>query len=123
MIKGAIDLPNSEASEKMIPFEEVYTISLDTELTEERFKKLKTIGYSRIPVYRGRNKHDIVGILLMKKLIGVSAKQGIRVRDLDLKLKRPLVISPDETLEKLMKVFGSGKSHMAIIVENKQIMQ
>lgn len=73
------------------------------------------LGYSRIPVYRGDNKHDIVGILLLKKLIGVSAKKGVRVRDLDLKLKRPLVISDNERLERLMLDFRSGKSHMAII--------
>lgn len=92
MIKGAIDLPHYNAGEKMIEWEDVYTISLDSELTEERFKKLRLIGHSRIPVYRGHNKNDIVGILLMKKLIGVSAKKGVRVRDLDLKLKKPLVV-------------------------------
>ena len=54
-------------------------------------KKLRSIGYSRIPVYRGDNKHDIIGVLLMKQLVGVNP-QGKRVKNLRLNLRKPLIV-------------------------------
>ena len=74
-----------------------------------------------MPIYRGNKKQDIVGILLMKKLVGVKA--GIKVKDLDTHLKKPLVIDPDTTYEQIMGDCLKGSSHLALITNNCKAVQ
>lgn len=74
-----------------------------------------------MPVYRGNNKQDIVGILLIKKLVGRRA--GLKVRNLDLRLKKPLVIDPDTTYEEIMTDCLKGSSHLALITNNRKVLQ
>ena len=74
-----------------------------------------------MPVYRGNKKQDIVGILLIKKLVGRRA--GLKVRNLDLRLKKPLVIDPDTTYEEIMTDCLKGSSHLALITNNRKVLQ
>ena len=37
-------------------------------------------GFSRFPCYKGKNKNDIVGIFLIKKMIGIDYSKDVKIR-------------------------------------------
>lgn len=57
---------------------------------------------------------------MIKKLVGVKA--GLTVRDLDIHLKKPLVIDPDTTYEEIMKDCLKGSSHLALVTDNRKVV-
>ena len=71
-------------------------------------------GYSRYPVYE-KNIDHVVGILHVKDFIGVSDQQrGIAVREI---MREPLFVPDSMPLPKLLKLFQSGKNHLAIVLD------
>jgi metal transporter CNNM len=70
LVHGAIDMRNTVVSELMLPLGEMFCLStesiVDKRVRWEIFEK----GYTRIPVYRGTNSQNIIGILHAKRLIG-----------------------------------------------------
>ncbi len=80
----------------MIPVSEMKYIKLDKKLTHRGAKKLAKDGFSRLPVMKN---NLIVGILLIKSLIGLEFKDneftiGDFVRDAKIGLRKPMFCSP-----------------------------
>lgn len=82
MIQGAIDIQSSKVKDIMIPFERVYSIRIGMKIDLKNAKKILKYGYSRIPVYMHKDKHAIIGYLLIKTLVGVDLSKEKSVRDL-----------------------------------------
>ena len=80
-------------------------------------------GYSRIPVFKNDDKHDVVGILRLKHLIGLDFRQEKSIKNLGIELRKPIVISPSITLFDLLREFRKGKSHMAFITDKVEDLQ
>jgi len=80
-------------------------------------------GFSRIPIFRNDDKADLIGILRIKQLINIDFSQNRSLKDLGIRLKLPLVISPNMTLIELLREFRKGKSHMAFITEQVELLQ
>jgi hypothetical protein len=72
-------------------------------------------GHSRIPVYQGSNRKDIIGLILAKELVQYwSAEQPPLVKDV---LMRPFLRVPADTpMFDMLNLFQIGRSHMAIVV-------
>ena len=55
-------------------------------------------GYSRIPVYYGQNKHFILGILIVKSIVGIDVKSGLTLKEMSKKglctIKTPIYADP-----------------------------
>jgi metal transporter CNNM len=54
------------------PFEKVFLISIESLIDEKTVDLIRQKGYSRIPVYYGDTPTFILGILIVKTLIGVD---------------------------------------------------
>lgn len=115
LITAALDIRSLNAGHVMQNYENAIAIDINQTLTESFIKKLREDGYSRYPVYKG-NKHYVVGILLVKKLIGLD-KFNITLNEIQSKLRAPLVISPNKPLTELFVEFRKGNSHIALVTD------
>ncbi|CAG9335555.1 unnamed protein product [Blepharisma stoltei] len=118
IIHGAIDSHKEIVKNHMINFEKVFMLSTETVLSKSTFQMIMAQGYSRVPIYRGNNKVDIVGILLVKKLIG--SKEGNTIEGSGIKLRETVYINPNFTILDLLEIFQEGKSHMAIVSDSPE---
>lgn len=127
MIQGAIEIQGHKVKDIMIPFERVYSIRIDKKINFKNAKRILKYGYSRIPVYMPKERHSIIGYLLIKTLVGVDLSEGKSITDLINEdvviLRKPLYISPTEDIGPLLTRFKKGKSHMAIVTDNVEQME
>ncbi|GAB5372677.1 hypothetical protein AAMO2058_001685100 [Amorphochlora amoebiformis] len=77
-----------------------------------------TSGHSRIPIYEG-NKNNIKGLLLVKRLIVVDP-DDCRPLSQFVGYHLPIVLTKDTNLLDALNRFQMGRSHMAVIVNNKE---
>ncbi len=119
LINGTIDLISTKAESVMKTYDQVTAVSSDQVVDEDFIKMVNSLGFSRYPVYRGANRNLIIGILLVKRLVGVAAGNKT-VGELGLKLRKPLVISPAMCLTDLLVEFEKGRSHLAIVTEQTE---
>jgi len=73
-------------------------------------------GFSRVPVFRGGNRHNVVGTLMVKKLIVLDPNERRHVRDVP--LRAPLLAHPDAGLLETLNAFQAGRSHMALVTKH-----
>ena len=116
LIIGAIDLHKMTAEQLVIPYDQVECISLDEKLSASNIQRLLKSGRSRFPVYKN-DRNNILGIFLIKKLIGMQFSANDTFQDLQVHMRRPLFISKDMPLNELMMEFQKGRNHMAIVTE------
>ena len=92
-------------------------------------KRLAKAGYSRIPIYARKDKNYILGVLLIKSLIGLDFNENKEVSLEDLvhddlvTLRKPMFIKPDVEMGTLLQKFKNGRSHMAIVTEDPEAME
>jgi len=119
---SAIEMKDKEAKDLMINLNDVFMLEYDEELSEQKIDDIITKGYSRIPIY-SNDKSNIIGILMLKQLIGHRFDHIKSVRSSNIDLKRPIVIKPETNLLQLIRDFRIGKCHLAIITEKVQQVQ
>lgn len=115
LVKGAIDLTTYVARDAMKPYDKVVTIDYQQLLTKSFLNKLTEQGYSRYPVYKDY-KHNVIGILLVKKLLGFN-KFDVSLEKLNVPLRMPLIVHPEMGLTDLLMEFQKGKSHIALVTK------
>lgn len=127
MIQGAIDIQNKKVKDIMIPFQRVYSLGINKKMDVKTAKKILKWGFSRIPVYIEKDKHSIIGYLLIKTLVGVDLTEGKTLEELISEsvvvLRRPLYVSPNDPIGGLLTKFKNGKSHMGIVTDNADAME
>lgn len=127
MINSVIDLRAGTVRKIMIPFSQIFSLNVSKKIDNRVAKKIMKAGYSRIPVYEKNDKHRIVGIMLIKTLIGMDLSEGKSICELvndgEVVLRKPIFISPNEKLEEVLTQFKQGKSHMAIVTDEPEKMQ
>ena len=64
------------------PFERVFSMSIDTQIDNVAIDLIKRKGYSRIPVYYEDNKSFILGVLIVKSLIGLDMSKPMSLKEL-----------------------------------------
>ena len=120
---SALEIRDKKVIEIMISFDKIYSINHDEPINRKKVFEILDKGFSRIPVFRNGDKSDLIGILRIKQLISVDFNQNRSLKELGIRLKLPLVISPKMTLIDLLREFRKGKSHMAFITEQVELLQ
>lgn len=96
-------------------------LSTDDVLDRPTLRRILDTGHSRIPVYHGTNKQDIVGLILVKELLAVVglAPPGTEpVRVTALKMRDLPALPEDTPMTDLLNLFQTGHSHMALLVQS-----
>jgi metal transporter CNNM len=120
VIQGALDMRYKTAADSMTEIESVYMVHEDTVLTANKLAEIMGTGHSRIPVYAS-SRHDIRGILLVKRLIALDPNAHRVVKEISY---RPCVIAPKTMpLYLLINIFQKGHSHMAIVVPDAECVR
>ena len=120
---SALEIRDKKVVEIMISFDKVYSIKHEEPINRKKVLEILDKGFSRIPVFRNDDKTDLIGILRIKQLISIDFNQNRSLKELGIRLKLPLVISPKMTLIELLREFRKGKSHMAFITEQVELLQ
>ena len=120
---SALEIKEKKAVEIMINFNDIYSIKYEEPIDKKKVVEILDKGFSRIPVFRNDDKTDLIGLLRIKQLIKVDFNQRKSLKELGIRLKPPLVIPPNMTLINLLRQFRSGKSHMAFITEQVELLQ
>jgi len=113
IVSGAIDFSSRPVKEVMVPRPEIKAIEVDSG-REAVLATLRSTGYSRYPVYRGR-LDNVEGIVHSKDIAGylIDNKEFI-IKD----ILRKAVFVPDlASLEKVLLQMQEQALHMALVVD------
>lgn len=115
MITSVLSFDNKIAREIMIPRKNVYSINIDTPLTNYLDELLEE-KHSRVPVYQG-DKDNIVGILYIKDFIVEARKNGFENVNISSIMKKPYFVLENKNIDILFKEFQKRKIFMGILVD------
>ena len=122
IIQSVIDSRSGSVKKVMIKAEKIFALSINKSINNKIAQKITQAGFSRIPVYEDEDKNKIIGIMLIKTLIGLDLQEGRTIKDLvkegEVTLRKPIYISPNHNFEGLLEQFLAGRSHMAIVVND-----
>ncbi|KAG1677751.1 hypothetical protein FOA52_001063 [Chlamydomonas sp. UWO 241] len=117
IITGALDLTTKKAYHGMTPLDKTFMLSTSQRLDTATIRAIMASKpFSRLPVYRGDNRRDIVGLVLVKDLLEVVKMMpdfpvsGLKIRP----LPRLCATTP---MYDLLKLFRAGRSHMALLTQ------
>lgn len=86
----------------MIPNKDIFSLKLSKKMSNSSAKKLSRLGYSRIPVYAKKDKNYIIGLMLIKSLIGIDLSKNPTIEELVkdeiVTLRQPIFTHPDEEM-------------------------
>mmetsp|Transcript_41535 Transcript_41535/g.77830 ORF Transcript_41535/g.77830 Transcript_41535/m.77830 type:complete len:556 (-) Transcript_41535:281-1948(-) len=119
IMSSALNLVNRTACDVMTPFNLIKMMPLNAKLDEYTLAGLVSTGHSRIPVYNG-TIHNICGFIMMKNLVTLDPLLETPVSAI--KLYRPVAVHRDTTLMDMLKLFQMGRSHMAIVTSNPNLV-
>ncbi|GAB9469486.1 hypothetical protein Gpo141_00006764 [Globisporangium polare] len=121
IIHGALDLSSKTVTEVMIPMKQVFMLEYCTKLNENVMADILASGHSRIPIYRDYPA-NIVGLLLVKRLIVLDPDDERMIGDLS--LRKPILVNPEESCYAILNEFQKGRSHIALVTKDvSQVLQ
>lgn len=114
IVLGALTYSEKTAKDILTPRKLLYTLEIETELSQDVLKEIREKGFSRIPVYE-KEKDNIVGILFAKDLIGVSPGEPLRKHY----RKDAIILRIPETknLDALLDKFIHLRMHIAFVFD------
>jgi metal transporter CNNM len=113
IITGALEMKAATVGQVCVPLQRVFMLSVDDRLDLETLASMLAAGHSRIPVYEGDSRHNIRGLLLVKRLIVISPEDRRLIGSLT--LRRPLFVPPSLSLFDCLNLFQGGVSHLAVV--------
>jgi len=130
MIHGVLELHHKTAGDIAQPLRKAKMLSHDAVLDEACLREISSWGHSRIFVYRRGEQSadmdwgsDILGALLVKKLVTVRPEEGRSAGGADWALKEPVVLGPEENLLSTLNKFQAGQCHLAIVGDQPEALQ
>ncbi len=113
IVSGALDFGSRPVKEVMVPRPEIRAIEIDAR-REDILAALRSTGYSRYPVFRGR-LDNIEGIIHSKDIVGYL----IDNKEFDIKdvLRKPIFVPDLASLEKVLLLMQEKAVHMALVVD------
>lgn len=116
LVNSAMEFRGKVARDVMTPMDQVVSISTTMPLAELA-EQLKTLPYSRLPVYEG-SEDNIVGILPVNLFLSryVSGK-AVLLRKL---LMKPYVAEADTEISQLLQRMRLNKLHMVFVVDKNR---
>jgi len=119
MIRGVFDLDEYTVREAMIPRTDVLAIAASATMADV-LNLFQESHHARYPVYDG-NLDNMVGILAMKELLSLVAKQEQDKNILQLPISDimlpPFLVPETNALSELLKTFKVERQHMAIVID------
>eukprot|EP01090_Pellita_catalonica_P015492 TRINITY_DN4214_c0_g1_i2.p1 TRINITY_DN4214_c0_g1~~TRINITY_DN4214_c0_g1_i2.p1 ORF type:complete len:253 (-),score=41.85 TRINITY_DN4214_c0_g1_i2:24-782(-) len=116
IIVGALDMIDKTVEDSYTPMVDVFMLDINMTLDPQKFKMLLGAGHSRVPVYED-DRQNVVGLLIIKKLISVSRKKKTALRDL--KLFDIPTWTKTTPLYTVLDRFQKGRCHMAMVSETE----
>ena len=113
MIFGVLDIGDRPVKEIMVPRPKVRAIEAGASL-QEILETIRSAGYSRYPVYRGR-LDNIEGLIHAKDVI--SYLQDNKEFDISKLLRRPAFVPELASLETALLEMQAGTVHLAVVVD------
>lgn len=119
MIHGVLEMHRKTALNVGKKLTEAKMLCCDTEINQNTVRNIMSWGHSRIFVYKPlpdgshRIRDNVMGVLLVKKLLTVDCNAGMQLRDLD--IKAPVALSPHDNLLSVLNKFQEGSSHLGIV--------
>lgn len=115
LIQSAIDFADTSVKDVFTPLDKM--VGLDAEgLTKEALhRKLLSVKYSRLPVYR-KSLTNIIGVLHVRSYF-YRLTQNPRTRLEDV-MVRPYYVNTKITINHLFEGFKKHKTHIAIVVDH-----
>jgi len=111
IIEGAMQVPEMQVREIMIPRSQMTSVKYNLE-AKELLTQIIDSGHSRFPVI-GENPDEIIGILLAKDLLSFQLNEKINIKD---KMRQATIIPESKRVNILLKEFRDKRNHMAIVV-------
>ncbi|XP_074152137.1 metal transporter CNNM1 [Sminthopsis crassicaudata] len=116
MIQGALELRTKVVEEVLTPLGDCFMLRSDAVLDFSTVSEILRSGYTRIPVYEGDQRHNIVDILFVKDLAFVDPDDCTPLLTVTRFYNRPLhCVFNDTRLDMVLEEFKKGKSHLAIV--------
>jgi len=113
IVSGALDIGSRPIKEVMVPRPEVKAIAIESD-RDAILEALRSSGYSRYPVYRGR-LDNIEGIVHSKDIIGfLIDNKEFTIQDV---LRKPFFVPELASLEKVLLQMQEKAVHMALVVD------
>ncbi len=120
IMRGALGLSAKKVRDIMTPMRQVYWVTPDTLIDGAKIDEIKTLSWSRIPVFNPKLT-QCSGILLMKDLVDIDFdKRPIRVDQLSLHDFK--IVGSMTALDTLFRKFIGAKSHMMPIERDGKII-
>ncbi|CAE7947380.1 CBSDUF5 [Symbiodinium sp. KB8] len=113
IMQGALCMAQKRCQDCMTPIGRVQSLATDALLDEATMDWIVQTGHSRIPVHEPGKPGKFLGVLLIKKLIKLRPEDAWPVSTQRLS---PLVkVVEDEPLYKILDIFQTGQTHMAVV--------
>jgi len=120
IIRGVLEMKDKTVGAVMTPRNRVFMLPETTVLTDETLQMLQEKGFSRIPIQAADNPEDIVGALVVKKLIRVTHEGSPIISTLPTaKVTKVTTTTP---LFQLLNTFVLNNIHMGIVIDNSVVV-
>jgi len=121
MIEGALQIHTKTVGDVMQAWKKVYCIRSDTILDEASILDIYRSGRSRIPVYKGRDTKNTVGLFRARQLAVISAEEQRPLATIPLAI--PFCVAPSMNMVDLLNLLQAGKGHMAVVCIHPEIAE
>ena len=110
---GALTYSDKTVADVMTPADDVVGLEQQMPMDADQLRAIKGGGNSRLPVW-DQHRHNVVGVLHIRSLIGVSGAEGHTVGDLDI-AERPLCFAPETPLDQAMRQYLQAGHDFAVV--------
>jgi metal transporter CNNM len=111
IVKGSLSFSHKIVRDVMTPNTVVFTLTLTDILDEELVHELRDAGFSRFPVSTEDDTNNIVGILFLRSLVGMTGTPTVR----DMYTPGVITVNDTELLDIVLNKAIDTKSHMMIV--------
>jgi CBS domain containing-hemolysin-like protein len=115
LLNSVLEFADRIAKEIMVPRTRMVAIDKAAP-SDELFRVVTENPFSRMPVYEG-SVDNIVGILLVREIIGEVRRGGGQPLTLDRYLKKPFFVPEQMKISRLLKEMQRRRTHLAIVVD------
>lgn len=113
IVSGALDMGSRPIKEIMVPRPEIKAIEIDSP-RQDVLNTIRSAGYSRYPVYRGR-LDSVEGIIYGKDIVTyLIDNKEFAIKDI---LRKALFVPESASLEKVLRQMQDKAVHMALVVD------
>ncbi|MCD2371757.1 hemolysin family protein [Borreliella burgdorferi] len=109
-----LDIDQVRASEIMTHRTGVFSLSSSSKL-KDVIKLIKEEGYSRIPIYKGQSREQIIGILIAKDLIEVNKKD--MNKNVSQFIKPAVFVQQNKRIKDILDIMRKKQKIMAIVID------